>query len=185
METRECIRTRRSIRRFTDQPVSEEQFKELLEAIRWSPSWANTQCWEVVAVREREAKEKLASLVIRKDSPAAQGLIEAPLVLVMCGRVGLAGFHQGQARTDKGDWYMFDLGIACQNLCLAAHAMGLGTVHMGGFDHPALDDYLGLPPDVHSVEMIPVGYPAQEAASPARKELSVFVHLEKYGQRIV
>lgn len=183
METRECIRTRRSIRRFTDQPVSDGQLKELLEAIRWSPSWGNSQCWEVVLVRERSGKEKLSSFVLRKESPATQGVIEAPVVLVLCGRTGVAGIREGQAVTSLGDWFMFDLGIACQDLCLAAHDLGLGTVHMGGFDHQSVDQFLKLPPDVHAVEIIPVGYPAHEGAPPPRKALDAFVHAEKFGQR--
>lgn len=183
METLECILTRRSIRRFTDKPVSDEVLYKVLEAVRWAPSWANTQCWEVVVVRDDETKEKIASL-LSPNNPATNGVKEAPVVLVVCGRTGLAGFKDGVARTDKGDWYMFDLGIACQNLCLAAHDLGLGTVHVGSLDHKALDELLGLPPDVKSVEVIPLGYPAKEGKAPPRKELREFVHLNRYGNKI-
>ncbi|SHH24800.1 Nitroreductase [Thermosyntropha lipolytica DSM 11003] len=180
METRECIKTRRSIRRFTDQPISDEVLIELLEAIRWAPSWANTQPWEVVVVKDQVLKEKLADC-LSSNNPARKGMLEAPVVIAVCCKVGLSGYKKGEALTDKGDWYMFDGGIACQNLCLAAHDLGLGTVHVGAMDHKKVDELLGLPPDVKSLELIPVGYPAQEGKAPPRKELESFVHLNRYG----
>ncbi len=183
METRDCIKSRRSIRRFTEQAVADEVLKELLEAARWSPSWANTQCWEIIVIKEQATKEKLASL-LAANNPAAKGLPEAPVVLVFCGKLGTAGVKKGEMITNKGDWFMFDLGIACQNFCLAAHDMGLGTVHVGNIDHQAIDKLLGLPADICSVEVIPLGYPARESNPPPRKELETFVHLEKYGQPI-
>ena len=61
METRECIKTRRSIRRFTEQPIPDEVLNELLEAVRWAPSWSNTQCWEIIVVKDGETKQKLAN----------------------------------------------------------------------------------------------------------------------------
>lgn len=181
METKDCIKGRRSIRRFTEQAVSDEQLQELLESIRWSPSWANTQCWEVVVVKEQANKEKLTEL-LSPNNPATKGLLEAPLVFVLCAKKGRAGFKKGEMQTDKGDWFMFDIGIAAQNLCLAAHDMGLGTVHVGHFNHQGVDQLLELPEGICSVEIIPVGYPAQEPNSPPRKELESFVYAEKFGQ---
>lgn len=183
METRECIRSRRSIRRFTDQPVSDEALKELLEAVRWAPSWGNTQTWEVIVVKDQATKEKLAECV-PPNNPACKGIPQAPVVIVVCGRLGSSGYKSGELLTDKGDWYMFDAAIACQNLCLAAHDMGLGTVHVGTLNHKVIDELLGLPDHIKSLELIPVGYPAKEGNAPPRKELQEFVHLERYGKNI-
>ncbi|QGT98707.1 Nitroreductase [Candidatus Syntrophocurvum alkaliphilum] len=182
MNTLECIKTRRSIRRFTDQPIPDDVLTQLLEAIRWSPSWANTQCWEVVIVKEQASKEKLVEL-LTENNPATKGVLQAPLVVVVCGKKGISGFKRGEAQTVQGDnWYLFDAGIACQNLCLAAHSLGLGTVNIGSFDHKKTGEFLGLPEDIEPVEIIPVGYPAKEGKAPPRKELSEFVHVEKFGQ---
>lgn len=180
METRECIKTRRSIRRFTDQPISNETLVELLEAIRWAPSWANLQPWEVIVVKDQDLKEKLAACV-PPTNPAHKGITQAPVVIAVCCKLGLSGYKGGQALTDKGDWYMFDGGIACQNLCLAAHDLGLGTVHIGTLNHKVVDELLGLPSDVKCLELIPVGYPAKEGTAPPRKELESFVHIDRYG----
>lgn len=182
METRDCIKSRRSVRRFTGQPVTNEMISELLEAVRWAPSWANTQCWEVILVKESQTKEELVQL-LSANNPGAKGVLAAPVVMVLCGQKGISGVKKGVMQTDKGDWFMFDLGIACQNLCLAAHDMGLGTVHIGSFDHQAVDRLLELPEDICSVEIIPVGFPAKEVKAPPRKDLGSFVHTEKYGQK--
>ncbi|MEA1960086.1 MAG: nitroreductase family protein [Bacillota bacterium] len=183
METRECIKTRRSIRRFTDEPVSDEMLVELLEAFRWSPSWANTQVWEVVVVKDQALKEKLAGCVPEKN-PGHKAVLQAPIVFAVCCKLGSSGYKGGELLTDKGDWYMFDAGIASQNLCLAAHDLGLGSVHVGTLNHKVIDELLGLPADIKSVEIIPVGHPAKEGAAPPRKELETFVYADRYGQKV-
>jgi nitroreductase len=75
---------------------------------------------------------------------------------------------------------MFDTGLAMQNLCLAAHALGLGTVVVGRFDHNKVSEILGIPQNVEVVAMTPLGYPATEGSAPKRKEVSEFVFYEKY-----
>lgn len=180
MDTLQCIKTRRSIRRFTEQPVSREVLAELMEAVRWAPSWSNTQCWEVIVVQNPETCERLAGLTSDKN-PATQGILQAPVVLVFCARRGISGMKNQQPRTNKGDWFMFDMGIACQQFCLAAHSLGLGTVHVGSFNHREVDLLLGLPEDIESVEIIPLGYPAIHPPTSSRKPVDAFVHFEFYG----
>ena len=62
METLEAIRTRRSVRKFSDQPVEPEKLEAVLEAVRQSPSWSNLQCWELVVVTNHEMREKVSQL---------------------------------------------------------------------------------------------------------------------------
>lgn len=183
METREIIKNRRSIRRFTDQPISDWVLQELLEAIRWSPSWANTQCWEVIVVKDAATKEKLSEM-LSPNNPATRGVVEAPVVMVMCGKKGAAGFKKGEPVTEIGDWYMFDVGIASQNLCLAAADLGLGTVHAGYVQHAKIAELLGVPEGVQVVEVIPVGYPVKEGTVVPRKEMETFVFQDRYGQKL-
>lgn len=180
MDTMECILTRRSIRRFTAREVPKELVLELLEAVRWAPSWANTQTWEVVVVKDPVSRQQLAKFV--GNNPASKGVIEAPMAMVFCSRRGVSGAKNGVYSTVKGDWSMFDCALACQNFCLAAHNRGLGTVYIGRFEHQEVDRLLGLPEGIESVVIIPLGYAAQEARPSSRKELHEFVHAEKYGQ---
>jgi nitroreductase len=168
MDTLTCIKTRRSIRNFTDQEIPDSILTQILEAVRWAPSWANTQCWEVIVVKDQTIKEEIAAILGANYS--AKAVIGAPVVMVMC------------ALKDQSGNTMFDMGIASQNLCLAAHELGLGTVHVGGFNHARLDKLMKLPPNIETVHLIPVGYPARVGNAPPRKELADFVHLNHYRQ---
>jgi nitroreductase len=110
-------------------------------------------------------------------------MTEAPLVVVLCGKKGISGFKKGEAATVKGDWLMFDTGIAMQSLCLAAHGHGLGTVVVGLFDHKKVEEIIGVPQNVEVVAMTPLGHPASQGNPPRRKELSEFVFYERYAEK--
>jgi len=179
MDLMEAIKGRRSIRKYKPDPIPEEAFRTLMEAVRWSPSWANTQCWEVIIVRDPNMKSALAN-TLTKTNPSVSSMTEAPLVIVLCGKKGVSGFKKGEAATMKGDWLMFDTGIAMQSLCLTAYGLGLGTVVVGLFDHKKAGEILGLPDGIEVVAMTPLGYPATEGSAPKRKESSEFVFYEKY-----
>ncbi|MBM4445254.1 MAG: nitroreductase [Chloroflexi bacterium] len=179
MEVLTAIRTRRSVRHYKPDPVSDADLQVLLEAARWAPSWANTQCWRLVVVRDPATKAKLAG-TLNPGNPATAALTEAPIVIAACAILGKAGYKRGEACTDKGDWFMFDVALVMQNLALAAHSLGLGTVHVGLVDAPKAAAILHLPDGVVFVEMTPVGYPAEEPKAPPRKELSEIVFQERY-----
>jgi nitroreductase len=181
MDLMEAIKRRRSIRKYRPDPVPESALQTVLEAVKWSPSWANTQCWEVVVVKDPEVKTELAT-ALPKGNPGLASMTDAPLLLVLCGKKGISGYYRGQAATVKGDWLMFDTGIAMQNLCLAAHGLGLGTVVIGLFDHKKVEEILDVPQGMEVVVMTPLGYPAAEGGAPKRKEISEFVFHEKYGK---
>jgi len=178
-ELMDILKGRRSIRRFQDKPISDKDLQQILEAVQWSPSWANTQCWEVVVVKEPATKEKLKEALTPKN-PATAGLTEAPVVLALCGRLQSAGYYKGQATTKLGDWFMFDLGIAAQSLCLTAHSLGLGTVIVGSLDHDKAKAVLGVGEGYQVVALIPLGYPAKGSAAPRRREISEFAHNDKF-----
>lgn len=183
MEVLEAIKTRRSVRHYKDTPVSDEILNKVLEAARWAPSWANTQCTKYIVVKDTETKLKLSETV-NKGNPATEALKNAPIVIVACAELNKSGYYKGQPVTDKGDWYMFDVGIAMENLALAAHALGLGTVHVGYIpDSKKISEILDVPDGIVPVEMTPLGYPAGEVKAPPRKELSEIVFYERYGKR--
>jgi len=182
MDTFEAIFNRRSVRQYRDTPVPDEVLNKVLEAARWSPSWANTQCTRYVIVKESETKARLADC-LNRGNPATEAIKHAPIVIVACAELGKSGYYKGVTVTDRGEWFMFDVGIAMENLALAAHALGLGTVHVGLIpDSKKVGEVLGLPQGVVSVEMTPLGYPAAEAKAPPRKELSDIVFYEKYAK---
>jgi nitroreductase len=175
----ELIKGRRSIRRYEEKEIPEQDLQQVLESIKWSPSWANSQCWEVVVVRDHARKERLQG-ALKDTNPAKKAIVQAPVVLVLCGKTRIAGFYKGQVTTKFGDWFMFDLGIATQSLCLAAYDLGLGTVIVGMFDHDKTKEILGVTEEFEVVAMIPIGYPAKDAPVTKRRDISEFTHYNEF-----
>lgn len=175
----EVIKKRRSIRRYEDKAIDDSQLEKVLDAVKWSPSWANAQAWEIVVVKDASVKEKLAD-TLPKGNPAKKAMNEAPVVLVLCSSTNKSGFYKDIAATKYGDWMMFDLGIACQSICLEACSLGLGTVVVGLFDHDKAGEVVNLPDSCELVAMIPMGYAAKESSAPKRREISDFTHNESF-----
>jgi nitroreductase len=184
METLDAIKTRRSIRKFSDQPVEPEKLQAILEAVQQSPSWSNKQCWNLIVVTDQEARNRISELSFvesffavygYKKNPAQSALAQAPIVIVACADPTLSGDLHGQ------QYYMTDMGIATQNLMLAAHDQELGTVFVGVFDEEKLKELLDIPENIKIVGLFPLGYPSGEVKSgPPRKPVSEFVHREKW-----
>lgn len=172
----EVIRGRRSVRKYQDREIPDDLLNQCLEAVQWSPSWANTQCWEVIVVKDPQVKQKMQEKM-GKGNPATKAILEAPVVLGICGKLGSSGYYKDSSTTKFGDWFMFDLGIATQNLCLAAHYLGLGTVIAGLFDHDGVKEILHVPDGYELVVLIPIGFPARESAAPKRRGVTEFTHL--------
>jgi len=182
MHVLEAIKTRRSIRKYKNDPIAIDDLNLILESIRWTPSWANTQCWEVIVVTEKEKRKKLLEAFPPKN-PGAQAVVTAPIVLVLASKKGVSGYYKGKAVTIYGDWFMFDVALAMQNLVLTAHSLGLGTVILGYFDHKKVSEILNLPDDIKVVAMTPLGYPEEIPQPPSRKTLTDFVSYESFAKR--
>lgn len=178
-ELMDVIKNRRSIRRYRDEAIPDEVLAQILEAARWAQSWANTQCWEIVVVRDQGVKDRLRQ-AIPEGNPAARCIQSAPVVLALCGKRNVSGFYQGVAVTRFGDWKLFDLGVAAQNIALAAHSLRLGTVVLGLFDHDAARLTLHVPDDMDIVALMPLGYPVAEVAAPPRRACEEFTHYEHF-----
>ena len=182
MEVLEAIKTRRSIRKYKSTPVDDKTLELILDAARWAPSWANTQCWRFIVVRNSASKSKLAE-TLNETNPARDAVRNAPLLIVACAELGKAGHKDGEPVTDKGDWFMFDVALAMQNLVLAAHSLGLGTVYIGRFDAKEAARILAIPQGNCVVAMTPLGYPDEIKDPRPRKELAEIVFADKWGTK--
>jgi nitroreductase len=182
LEVLQAIKTRRSIRKYKADPVDDQTLETVLEAARWAPSWENTQCWRFIVVRDVATKSKLAD-TLDETNPAKNAVRNAPLVIAACAELGKAGRKDGQIVTDKGDWFMFDVALAMQNLVLAAHSLGLATVYVGRFDAKEAAKVLAVPEGYCFVALTPLGYPDQIRDPRPRKELPEIVFYEKWGNR--
>ncbi len=182
MELMEAIKGRRSIRKYKQQDISDEDINNILEAARWAPSWANTQCFEFIIVRDAELKKRLSE-TLPEMNPARPAFAQVPAVIVACAQKERSGYFKGAPATDKGDWLMFDTGLALQNLTLAAYSRGLGTVHIGMFDARRAKEILSVPASVEVVELIPLGVPDEEGRPPKRRPCEEFVFYDTYGTK--
>lgn len=172
------ILKRRSVRTYMDKEVSEEQLQTIIEAACLAPSWANTQTWEFIIVRNTETIEKITDYY-SPNNPGRRGKPAA--VIIGCAKKGIAGHYKDEAKTIHGDWNMFDLGCAVQNISLQAHALGLSTVIIGSMNHEAIHDLLELPEEVDVFVSIPVGYPEKDSyPTPKRRPVSEIAHQEKW-----
>ncbi|MDY6971584.1 MAG: nitroreductase family protein [Thermodesulfobacteriota bacterium] len=178
-DLKSIIKERRSIRDFQEKEVPDELLQQILECVRWAPSWANTQCWEVIVLKARAGKERLRE-TLPEMNPARSAVMQAPVVLALCGKLETSGYYKDKVTTKFGDWFMFDLGIATQTICLSAHDLGLATVIVGLFDHNRARDILKVSQGHELVALIPLGYAAKDSASPKRREVGEFTHYETF-----
>jgi len=182
MDFYQVVNTRRSIRRYRDRTVPPPVLLRLCEAFRAAPSWANTQPWELILVRDASVKKKLQG-TLSAGNPATKAIVQAPVLFCIIGIPHRSGWYGGEPVTRRGDWMMFDLGIATEHLVLAAAAEGLGTVHVAYFDFEKAGQILNLPPERTVVEMVPLGFPDHPPRPVSRKPLEEFVFDNHHGAR--
>lgn len=183
MELYDAIMTRRSVRKFTDHYVTDEEIAKLMEAAQWSPSWANTQCWEFIIIRDKRVIEKVVE-TYSETNPARKGSLTASALIAVCGKSDLPGFKDGEKRTKFDSWFMFDLGIAVQNIAIRAHDLGLGTVVVGSMDQKKCAEILGVKAPYELVAILPIGQPVEfKKEGPKRREISDFTHKDKFGNK--
>jgi len=165
------ILRRRSIRKFTEQKLSSDQIRSLLEAAMAAPTAVNLKPWKFIVVEDENGLAEL-----RKALPF--GKIDAPCAIVVCGDL------QSVKKPVTERFWIQDCSAASQNLLLAATSLGLGSVWCGV--HPinqiekAVRKALDIPQGVIPLNVIFVGYPAED--KPPRTQYSdKNVFSEKYG----
>ena len=148
----ENIHSRKSVRQYTSEPVSEADIQTILKAAMAAPSAVNFQPWRFVVVTEREQLDAMAEIL-----PYAKMLRQAPAAIVVCGETLWMGGNENP-------YWQQDCAAATQNLLLAVEALGLGAVWTGVYPnqdlYPKLHNYLNLPSTVQPFCCIPVGHPA-------------------------
>jgi nitroreductase len=187
METAVAVAARRSIRKYKPDPIPENILKQVLEAVRQAPSWANTQCWRLVVVTDKDIKSKLADTMANfpgRPNATAEAMKAAPVAIAFCAEKGKSGMsfrEPGKAATDKGEWwYMFDVALAMENLTISACSLGLGTVIIGAFNPKAAAELLKVPELYAVVALTPLGYPDEAPAARPRKELSEIIFYNQF-----
>ncbi|MDO5155454.1 MAG: nitroreductase family protein [Eubacteriales bacterium] len=174
MEALECIKTRRSIRKFKEEPVDHATIDKIVEAASMAPSWKNTQITRYSVIENADVLNDIANNCVLDFEFNQKTISRAKQLVVVSYVEGRCGYERdGSFSTSKGDrWQMFDAGIATQTFCLAAHDLGVGTVILGIFDEEKVAKAINLPEGQKVAALIVMGYPNQECEAPARKSVS-------------
>ncbi|MBQ2823725.1 MAG: nitroreductase family protein [Oscillospiraceae bacterium] len=174
MNTLECLKERRSIRRFKAEKIPHEVFEKIIDAARYSPSWKNTQIARYFIVESKDALESIASNCLMGFEHNIGIVKNAAAVAVLAYVEKRSGYERdGSFTTSKAaGWEMFDAGIAALSFCLAARENGVGTCIMGIFDEKTVAEAVNLPDGMCVGALIAMGYPDESPAPPPRKEIS-------------
>jgi nitroreductase len=172
MEALEAMLTRRSVREYSDRPVTDEAVYQLLRAAMAAPSAGNEQPWSFIVVRDRE------QLAATAAAERYGGMIaHAQVAIVVCADMTLVE-HEG--------FWIQDCSAATQNLLVAAHALGLGAVWVGTYPREerveALRRVFGLPEKLVPFSVVPIGYPAVRPV-PVDRFDSARVYTDRYEER--
>ena len=170
MDALEAISTRRSIRKYTVEQISNEALNILLKAAMAAPSAGNQQPWHFIVIRDRAILDEIPKL-----HPYAQMVKEAPVAIVVCG---------DERSVKYQDYWPQDCAAATQNLLLAAHVCGLGAVWCGVYPTEErvrpLRELLSIPEGVFPFSLIAIGRP-DEKKPPAERFDASRVHAERWA----
>lgn len=192
-----ALRERRSVRRYTAEPVAREQLLQLLEIAGWAPSAHNRQPWRFAVLQSQDVKQKLAAamgdrlrvdrladgddpaLVTQDTERSRLRIVEAPAVIVVCMTVAEMDAYADDRRTSaEGMMAVQSTAMAVQNLLLAAHAGGLGACWMCApmFCQDTVAAVLQLPASWQPQALITVGHPASNGKPALRRAAAEMVH---------
>ncbi|MBE2202606.1 MAG: nitroreductase family protein [Anaerolinea sp.] len=190
------LATRRSIRRYTPEPIPDALIETLLTAAAWAPSAHNRQPWRFAIIRHADAKQRLAAamgqqlhadlsadnvspdLIAKDVGRSYQRITSAPLLILLCLTMQDMDSYPDPLR-QQHEWTtaVQSVAMAGQNLLLAAHALGLGACWMCAplFTPDVVRHTLNLPADWQPQALITVGYPAETRSKP-RRPLHTLIH---------
>ncbi|HOK66770.1 MAG TPA: nitroreductase family protein [Anaerohalosphaeraceae bacterium] len=169
MDVMKAIENRYSCRAYLSKPVEKEKLMRILEAARLAPSARNLQDWRFVVVTEEQKRRELAQAAYNQAFVA-----QAPVVIAACS-ISSYMMRCGQPIAP------IDVSIALEHIALEAVELGLATCWIGSFLPHEVRRILQIPTDAVLVELMTLGYPADEWKSPQRLSLEKIVCFEKWG----
>lgn len=169
------IMSRTSVRAYQDKKVEDEKIETMLKAAMAAPSAGNKQPWKFVVVTDRSILSEISSNLHTMTMAD-----KAPLAIVVCGDMDNTFPEDGK------DYWVEDASAATENLLLAAHSMGLGAVWCGIYPMRKrvafLQKLLKLPENIVPLNVIPIGYPAEDPA-PKDKWRPESIHYDTWGNQ--
>jgi nitroreductase len=202
----ELVKKRRSIRKFTPDPVSDEQIEKILEAGRWAMSGANGQPWEFIVIRDKEVMRQLYEAGAESERQTAtietsrtqemrqpwyrdlpntvppSRFSDAPVIIAVLGDPRTAQATVLNRLTDRRWVVDENIANASQIIHLAAAACGLASqwVTVDRYYEDLIRPALRVPLILRIFSLIPIGFPAMEPKKPYRRELEEIIHYDTY-----
>jgi len=182
----DILKNRKTIRKYTDQDVSDELLNEILEAGVRASTTGNMQVYSVVVTRDQEMKEKLSPCHFNQPM-----IKQAPVTLTFCADFNrfVRWCELNNAEPGYDNFLSFvtaaiDALLVAQTVCVAAEAKGLGICYLGTTTYMAkkIIDVLGLPKGVVPITTVTLGYPAENPDQIDRLSLDAVVHKETYKE---
>lgn len=174
MKTLDCIKTRRSRRKFLDKEIEQYKINKIIEAGIQAPSSQDCQPWHFIIIKNKEIKEKLANI---KEEDNREHILTAPICIMVC-----IDKEKSPSR------YIEDGVCATENMLLSAHDLSLGSVYVTGskLSEPEraekIRKLLNIPQNIEPITILPVGYP-DPSEKLKKKDLidkKERIHLEKW-----
>jgi nitroreductase len=171
----DVVSSRRSVRTFTNDPITEDQLNTILEAVNAAPSAGNLQAFEVVVVRDDSTKKKIA-----KAAWGQNFIAEAPVCLVFLANPRRSEHEYGVRGREL--YCIQDATIAAEHAHLSCVPLGLSSVWVGAYSEEAVAEAVSAPPYMRPVCVLPIGHPAETPAATPRRRLDDLAHDEKVGK---
>ena len=168
MEIKECIETRRSMRRYTYEKIDRAVIEDIVKKGQLAPSWKNTQTPRYYVALSEDAIKSVHACLPDFNKDRTQGV---GAYIITTAKKGLSGCDEnGEYFSHLGNGYeCFDNGLAVENMLLYAHSIGYSTLIMGLFDEASLRQLLNVPTDEDIVVVIAVGKRDIDPQRPERK----------------
>ena len=141
-ELLEFLKNRRSIRKYQDKPIEDEDINMILEAGRWCCSASNKQPWEFIVIKNRELINELSNTAIY-----GKFIKKAPIIIAIVGKI-----------KENPNWYIQDTSLASMSMILMAWSLGLGTCWIGSLNRVKAKKILGISKDDFLLTVLPLGY---------------------------
>ena len=173
------IKSRRSCRKYSNQPVEKEKLDRIIEAGRLAPSACNAQPWKFIIVDESSLLQDLAEASSAKLLGMNWFVDQVPVQIIVVREKANITSRIGGTVKNK-DYSLIDIGIASQNICLQAEAEGLGSCMIGWFDEERVKKILSIPKSKRVELIITIGYSLSEKKERGRKPPEETVSFNKY-----
>lgn len=177
-----AIYQRVSTRKFLEKEIPQDMLEEILTAGTMAPSSGNMQPWEFIVIDDPTVKEEVVQFTFSgyysKGTNYQYWIKTAAVVVVVCANYKRTVARYGEAGKM---WAPLDAAAAVQNMFLTATALGLSGCWVGGFHEEGIKRLLRIPPYVHPIGLLPLGYPAEQMEPKKRMPLKWVTHKNRFN----